>query len=543
MNKFTELQISAQNEFEVEDFKVEYEFLPLYNTEDLDERRKEIHKNISNLDSQLEEVNKKLQELNIEIDRLTNHADGYDYAAAVICGLICGIIDILFVGKWDFKNAKAVSNKQVNEKVMEFAKKQGYEGDRLDGAVKFLEKKFPLPGDDDFHNIKDIAGKEIITTKTHHLDDFCHHPTLIGLICCVIVQFTGSSVYSDKFGTMHNIPITVNEYGNFVGRNPVTKLFSGIINWFLTVAKTMANRKGHLMSDMAGSHASAGGGSGVPGKFMSLMKELAALPCFKDSKFNENLRKAFQNGIGTGKKQVDLGAFNKLFEGASSKLDMRTEMAVAHELKRQAIPVVINEVLVRGFYFVRRLCMELKENGEFSSVNWKNVIPFNNRTIVRMMTIATGTFTAVDLADAAIEGAIDSIKEGGPANPTAFFGNMLLRVNFVGVGRFCVAVVTDVGMGIKRSIKRNERIKVMNEQLHLTNAKIFYKQADKSISAQDASIAIDSVCEESKKSIIFFIDSYKEIEENFEKISTELKEAEILNSGLSSDLSDILQWG
>ena len=123
MNKFTELQISAQNEFEVEDFKVEYEFLPLYNTEDLDERRKEIHKNISNLDSQLEEVNKKLQELNIEIDRLTNHADGYDYAAAVICGLICGIIDILFVGKWDFKNAKAVSNKQVNEKVMEFAKK------------------------------------------------------------------------------------------------------------------------------------------------------------------------------------------------------------------------------------------------------------------------------------------------------------------------------------------------------------------------------------------------------------------------------------
>ena len=180
---------------------------------------------------------------------------------------------------------------------------------------------------------------------------------------------------------MHNIPVTVNEYGNFVGKNSVTKLFSGMINWFITVAKTIANRKGHLMSDMAGSHTSVGGGSGVPGKFMSLMKELAVLPCFKDTKFNENLRKAFQNGIGTGNKQVSLGACNKLFEGASSKLDMRTEMAVAHELKRQAIPVVINEVLVRGFYFVRRLCMELKEKGEFSAVDWKKVIPFNNRTI------------------------------------------------------------------------------------------------------------------------------------------------------------------
>ena len=543
MNNFTELQISAKNEFEYEDFKVEYEVLPLYNSEDLDVRRKEIYKNISDLDNQLEDVNKKLQELNTEIDRLTNHADGFDYAAAVICGLICGIIDIIFVGKWDFKNAKAVSNKQINEKVMEFAKKQGYEGNRLDGAVNFLEKKFPLPGDADFHNIKNIAGNEIITTKTHHLDDFCHHPTLIGLICCVIVQFTGSSVYSDKFGSMHNIPVTVNEYGNFVGKNPVTKLFSGMINWFITVAKTIANRKGHLMSDMAGSHASAGRGSGVPGKFMSLMKELAVLPCFKDTKFNENLRKAFQNGIGTGNKQVSLGAFNKLFEGASSKLDMRTEMAVTHELKRQAIPVVINEVLVRGFYFVRRLCMELKEKGEFSAVDWKKVIPFNNRTIVRMMTIATGTFTAVDLADAAIEGAVDSVKEGCPANPTAFFGNMILRINFVGIGRFCIEVATDIGMGIKRNVKRNERIKVMNEQLHLTNAKIFYKQADKWISAQDASIAIDSVCEESRKAIIFFMDSYKEIEDNFEKINSELKDAELLNSGLKENLSDILQWG
>lgn len=543
MNNFTELQISAKNEFEYEDFKVEYEFLPLYDSEDLDVRRKEIYKNISDLDNQLEEVNKKLQKLNTEIDQLTNHADGFDYAAAVICGLICGIIDIIFVGKWDFKNAKAVSNKRVNEKVMDFAKRQGYEGDRLDGAVNFLEKKFPLPGDADFHNIKDIAGNEIITTKTHHLDDFCHHPTLIGLICCVIVQFTGSSVYSDKFGSMHNIPVTVNEYGNFVGKNSVTKLFSGMINWFITVAKTIANRKGHLMSDMAGSHTSVGGGSGVPGKFMSLMKELAVLPCFKDTKFNENLRKAFQNGIGTGNKQVSLGACNKLFEGASSKLDMRTEMAVAHELKRQAIPVVINEVLVRGFYFVRRLCMELKEKGEFSAVDWKKVIPFNNRTIARMMTIATGTFTAVDLADAAIEGAVDSVKEGCPANPTAFFGNMVLRINFVGIGRFCIAVATDIGMGIKRSVKRNERIKVMNEQLHLTNAKIFYKQADKWISAQDSSIAIDSVCEESRKTIIFFMDSYKEIEDNFEKINSELKNAELLNSGLKENLSDILQWG
>ena len=63
--------------------------------------------------------------------------------------------------------------------------------------------------------------------------------TLVGLICCIIVQFTGSTLYVNKYGEDISIPITVNEYGNFVGKNPVTKLFSGVINWFITCAKQL----------------------------------------------------------------------------------------------------------------------------------------------------------------------------------------------------------------------------------------------------------------------------------------------------------------
>lgn len=526
-------------------FSVEYEVLPAYNPSDFkDEDKARIAKNIADIDRQSEELTAKIDKLNVDIDCLTNHADGIDYMVAVTCGLVTGIVDIIFVGKWNFKKAKAVSNEKINKQVMEFAKKQGYNGERLDGAVAFLEKKFPLPGDDDFHSIKNLAGNEIITNKTHHLDDFCHHPTLVGLVCCVIVQFTGSSVYSDRFGSMHNIPITVNEYGNFVGKNPVTKLFSGVINWFLTVAKTLATRKGHLISDMAGSHASAGGGSGIPGTFMSLMKELAALPCFKDTNFNENLRKAFQNGIGTGEKQVDLGAFNKLFEGASSKFDKRTEMAIFHEIKRQAIPVIINEILVRGIYFVRRLYMELKEKGEFSKVEWKKVIPFNNRTIVRMMTIASGTFMAVDLADAAIEGAIDSAKEGGPANPTVFFGNMLLRVNFVGIGRFVIAVGTDVGMGIKRQHLIKERMQYKSENNLLQTAKVYYLQEGMWIEALDTQKAMDELLKTAEQTVIYFNESYLQIEDSLNKIQDiDIDSMEANNPGLVSDLKDILEWG
>ena len=60
-----------------------------------------------------------------------------------------------------------------------------------------------------------------------------------------------------------------------------------------------------------------------------------------------------------------------------------------------------------------------------------------------MLTIATGTFTAIDLADAAIRSAI---KSGG--EPMTFLKNFVLLVNFVGVGRFAIAIGQDTLMGV-----------------------------------------------------------------------------------------------
>lgn len=467
----------------------------------LDENRARIQQGLSDVEQRLAVVNKKVAELNADIENLTNNADGLDYAIAVTCGVITGIIDSIFVGEWDFKNAKAVSNKQINDKVMDFAKKdpqyaefiknkrKNNDPNRLDNAIEFLENKYKLPGDGAYKGFKDLG----ITDASHHLDDFCHHPTLIGLICCVLVQFTGSATYRSSSGAVVKTPIEVNEYGKLVSENKWGKILAGVINWFFNIAQTAANRKGHLLSDMAGSSTSVGKGNegaGVPGSMMSLAKELSALPCFKDSNFAENLRKAYQNGIGSGDKQLDLGAFNSLFEGASSKVDMRTEMAVAHELKRQAMPVIINELLVRGIYFVRRFILEMKEKHSIKDINWKNTLPFKNRTIVRMMTIATGTFTAVDMADAGIRAVI---KSGG-FNP-ATLGNFVLNVNFVGVGRFAIAVATDVGMGVKKGIKENKRLDLVGQQLQLMNVKVSYQQADMWVSAKDAGEAINEAYE------------------------------------------------
>lgn len=439
-----------------------------------------------------------------EIEKLTCQADGLDYALSVSSGLIAGIIDIFFVGEWNFKEAKAISNKKVNNKVMSFAKKHpdywlfcnnSLEGkgalrlkpldpDRLATAIRFLEWKYPLPGDNSW---KGVADK--VTPKSHHLDDFSHHPTLVGLICCIVSQFTHTAKYVNREGTVINIPIEIDENGMLEGKTPSAKIASGFLNWIINVIK---DRNGHLYSDMGGSNSTAGGGMGIPGSLMSFLKELSVLPIFKEADFSEKLYKAFTKGIGEGKNQLDLGAFNSLFQGADSKFDSRTEEAIKHELKRQAIPVVINEVIVRCFYFARHLYSEIKEKQNIDLIEWRKVIPFGNRTIARMMTISTGTMEVVDMADAVARA---GAKSGG--NMALFASQFVLRINYVGIGRFAIGCTADIAMAVKKTrlefamasadvaVVAEEKIKVINE---VNSIQVKTSEHLKQVSAQ-----IDSV--------------------------------------------------
>lgn len=488
----------------VDNFRVKYELVIPKN----DEKDYEFQ-------SEREQFLEDYQQVLEDIEQLTNTADGVDYALAVSSGFIAAVIDWAFVGDWDFANAKAISNEEINRKIIDFAKKdneylEGWKkrtggnpenaSHELEHAIGFLEKKYPLPGDNDW-NVKNMfvkmakekygfeppSGKKGnyedavrfmnqnfpkkngnmwgiidngITPSSHHLDDLCHHPTIIGLICSILAQFTGKNNYFNRKGEV--IPIIVsktNDYGEFelAGNDFISKIFSGIVNWFFKASKVMQNNyeavkagqnwRGHLMSDLAGSKNSAGAGMGLPGTIMSTLKELSALPEIRQTDFPERIGKAYENGIGTGKNQIDLGIFNSLFEGAqSSKIDLRAEKAIGHEIKRQTIPVLINEVVVRGFYFIRHFIAEMQEKKDVSLIDMKKIIPIKNRTIVRMITISSGVFCTLDMGEAALRAALKS-----KGNVVEFGRNFVLRVNFVGMGRFVVAGTTDLFMGVKKN--------------------------------------------------------------------------------------------
>ena len=486
---------------------VEVEILASINTED---KRKEIYQEISDIDARLSIISSRVDELNSEIDSLTNHADGIDYTIAVASGIVAGIIDSLWVGELSIGKANELGGDKVNKFVVKIAQKKGYKGNELSGAVSFLEREFPIAADS---VTNDFGGG-----LQHHLRDFSHHPTPVGLLFSLLTQLTGNVYGTDIAGNFKSVPVNT---PGLIGRNFQEKFTFGVINWFF-----------HMVSDMAGSSGSLINGrigNGLPGPMVSFLKEVSSLPIFRTMDAN-------------GYKEISVW-ISKLFNGTLINensneripFDLRTEIGIKHQLGRQAIPIIINECIVRGFYFARRLFNEIKSTGitnvrDLKKINWKNTLPVKNRTVVRMLTISTSTFMAFDIIDAAI-------RSGG------FNAACILRLNFVGIGRFAIAVGTDIGMGIKKRIKEREKTKLTNEQIQLLNAKMFYKQADVWIEAKKTDEAIKEVYIIMNHVAIDFAKTWQEVangSDNRKKYIDSIKEN---NSDFADELYELLEWG
>lgn len=575
--------VSFKNE--IDELQVQYDILSPFDYIGKDERKKDINERIDELDIFLEKNRSLVNDVNSEIDRLTNHADGVDYTVAVACGVVAGLVDVFFVGEFDFegsyeqinkkfddiveKKAKQVEEKEkeqriakaindakekaakkgetisddkiaqikkslensykdkhdLKKKLEETIKKLEEKGEVVDSQkreelieqiknkdkadlIKKLEESFGIPSD----GVYNVAGNGI-DSKSHHLDDLAHHPSIIGWAASILTQFTGNAYFQNKDGInikykAKKIKIVENvnayiEYGDsevievistsgksrkvlqvtLMGDDLKSKLACGTFNWI-----------GHLLSDIAGSQSSArkgNAGMGLPGPLLSTLKEFAMLPLIKKTPLPQLLNDLFTR---------DDALFGKY------RMDLRSELAIGKELGKQAIPLFLNEIMVRSFYFIRRLTAEIKAANSLKDICWKNTLPFKNRTITRMLTISLGTFEAIDLGDAAIRGAINS---GGTL--PGFFASFVLRVNFVGIGRFAIACGSDISMGVQREKQRNERIQLINQQIYLLEAKVYYRQESMWVSAENAVEATDELCNYVEEVIPKLIEANNEV--------------------------------
>lgn len=521
MNQLLEFRTSNEN------LDAEFEIItPVDLTQPMDVNRKNIINDLNAVESRMAANQKILNELNVKIDKLTNHADGIDNIIAIGSGVLTGLIDSFFVNEFSLLEEKKWGSDKVNEFVTNFANKNGYKGHNernLENAISFLEKKFGLASDS--------LTNEFGGGTQHHLRDFAHHPTPLGLLFSFLTQFSQKAYGTNTAGSFIVLDIT-NQ--SLIGKTLPEKFTFGIINWF-----------GHMISDMAGSSNTVRMGkmgTGLPGPLGSLLKELSALlnpicPKNKDAnnEFSVWVSKLF-NGTLLGERDEN----GKIIKALG--FDLRAEIGVLHYMTKQFMPVIFNECIVRGFYFIRRFIMELKQNHvssftDLKKINWKNTIPTGNRTIIRMLTIASGTFMAIDMADAAIR---SGLKSGG--EPTAYLTNFILHVNFVGIGRFALAVGQDSYMGHNRNKIRNERMELYSQLLFLYSTKVYYKQADMWTAAKNTTITIEQICTAANTTMIFSQESLHEIFDKMEAISSHLPGIDYHNPDLLSEMSNVLKY-
>ena len=342
------------------------------------------------------------------IESLRPNCDKLDYALAASSGVLCGIIDIFLVGKPGESPVGDVTDKWFGNRTADFARLCGWDdkGD-TSSAIRFLEKEFKIPYD---QRGAGDAGSIIfdLNPTNHHFKSLGHNPTLLGLFFSILDQFTNQShfVSGGELISLQNADGKFELHGNSVP----TKLFSGFVNWF-----------GHLISDVSGSSGSKSRGMGIPSPFWAWTNDIIAIK----RKLNVPISQ-FDDTIN----ELALSIYKEGY-------DIRFQAT-------QAIPVFINETIVRLLYTTRRLVkyyIKTEKEERSASAMWQACEPFSNPTVKRMLTVAHGTFCMMDLGDATIRAFITG---GGTFNMTEFS----LRLNIVGVGRFAISLYGETKRGV-----------------------------------------------------------------------------------------------
>lgn len=323
----------------------------------------------------------------------SSHCDKYDYALAAFSGVLTGLLDAFFVGAPGDSLLGNYVDSLVDKKIVQFARMvfdidrhtgkntQRKAPDTVSSAIGYLERRFKVNYDARFASDL-IGGGRLhgMTPTNHHLRSLAHSPDIVGLFFSLLDQFTNRTTIVDEGRLIRLEPAD----GSYVlyGSNVVTKVACGVINWL-----------GHIMSDVGGSSGTRGHsgkrGMGIP---------IPGFELFQFARLNKNEE---IKGLATLTEQM----FAKGY-------DLRFGVTMA-------IPVAINDILVRLFWTVR-------ERYQYHS-DWKKILRMNSdKRFIRMSLVSAGCFSIVDVGDAAIR------SEG---NLLAF----ALRVNYAGLCKLAMA--------------------------------------------------------------------------------------------------------
>lgn len=412
--------------------------------------------------------------------------DKSDYLIATSCGLISGMIDAIFVG--DPQNS--ILGKAVDGIADEFVIKAAqffWKNDRrtvgknkkmpteLHTCISYLEQAFPVRYDARYAKDLDVKDGvlEHMSSSNHHLLSLAHSPDPIGLVFSIIDQYNvkGSASFWDKGKVIHVVPnkTSKNAHPYLLGSDNPSKLYCGFVNWI-----------GHLISDISGSSSTrepnkTGRGMGISMPFYSLV-EACNWGDFNGDTFAEMMTKVYEEGY-----------------------DFRFGIATA-------IPVVINELLVRAVWTIKQKFINKK--------SWKDSLPSMKNGDFRLFLLtASTTFEVVDCTFAL--GHAVKIESGLEFNWVGFFSN----VNLIGITRLSGLILKECVIRIG-SVFSEDSDKLTQDVLELLP-----EESEKKLTTLSVTIKEYIDCLDYKKEIESSIDEYKDAKENRIRVEKQVEES------------------
>lgn len=348
--------------------------------------------------------------------------DKYDYMFASLSGILCGLIDVFFIGEplkakkrrmREMKGANStdlakLQDSKLNQKVhdgfdsivkkfadfiYEYDKKHGNlvknknkKFTSVSGAIGYLEERFKVNYDARYAKDLGLSSDDVtLNPMNHHLKSLAHQPDIIGLFFSLLDQFRDTTTVIDG----GKIKIIKNPSGGFElkGKDFKGKILCGFLNWL-----------GHLMSDMVGSSGARGHvgktGAGIPAPFYALTQFMTANVKDKNDipvTFAKIAETVFKDGY-----------------------DLRFVTTLA-------IPVALNELLIRVFWSIKEIFYHKRNISEILKIN-------TSKEIDRLLLVGHGALCMIDGVDA-------FVRSGGGKNLVVMFS----RMNLVGWARFGIA--------------------------------------------------------------------------------------------------------
>lgn len=368
--------------------------------------------------------------------------DKYDVALSVSSGALTAMLDVFWVCDISFADANDWGSEKVDKFVLKIAQARGYEGNDLGKAIEKLEKEFPMDGD--------LLTNNFGGGSQHHLRDFSHHPTPVGLMFSLLMQFTGKG-----FGTKPNGEFVRYDIPGWQPKGFAESVYLGTISWMF-----------HIISDIAGSSGTrkkGNSGTGVPGPLLSFLKEVSAIPGIRNIAGKTDPSKAPNKEANYNFSVICSKMFNGTLLGEHTeegkpvlhqelRFDLRTELGIIHESieNKQHIPVLLNAVIVSSFYSVRRFLQQVQESQvqtlqDLSKLDLRKCLPWKSEAIRHMRMISTATFSTIDLSASGIKAAMKN-KD----NPAGFALDFMQGINYWGLGDLALAGNSELFLGIQK---------------------------------------------------------------------------------------------